>query len=125
MDLLFDMATYHALLKLRLHHELSLQMLDAMVHRLGSSLRRFKKYVCDIPDIQFSPEEIAKRERRKAREDEKRAKKGLPPISRREPKAPNPLSLNTSKIHKIHHSVNSIRRFGTTDNYTTQNVGCS
>ena len=122
LDLLFDLAAFHALAKLRIHHDLSLQMLSAVTRRLGDSLRKFKSQMCDKPDLGYTPEELAKRARRHAKEDEKRAKQGLPPAQRRGQNGPKPFSLSTSKIHKLSHYEYMIRRFGTTDGYTTQNV---
>ncbi len=108
-----------------MHHDLSLQMLSAVTQQLGHSLRKFKHQMCDNPNLGYTPEELAKRARRHAREDEKRAKKGLPPIQRLGQNSPKPFSLSTSKIHKLAHYEYMIRRFGTTDGYTTQNVSFS
>ncbi|KAK2467952.1 hypothetical protein APHAL10511_000247 [Amanita phalloides] len=46
MDLLFELATWHVLAKLRLHTETTLKGLETSTKRLGDALRTFKKVTC-------------------------------------------------------------------------------
>ncbi|KAF5356693.1 hypothetical protein D9758_013746 [Tetrapyrgos nigripes] len=69
-DLLFAMATWHALAKLRLHSETTLKILEGATHELGIQLRTFKKQVCDSMQTVETPKERTKRERREALEAE-------------------------------------------------------
>ncbi|KAK7458854.1 hypothetical protein VKT23_009864 [Stygiomarasmius scandens] len=73
-DLLFVMATWHALAKLRLHSETSLKAFEGATRELGIQLRRFKKEVCDTMTTTETPGEKTKRQRREAQEAEKKAK---------------------------------------------------
>ncbi len=48
MDLLFVMAHWHAMAKLRQHTELSLDILDSLTTQLGQSLRNFEEITCSV-----------------------------------------------------------------------------
>lgn len=45
-DLLFGLATWHALAKLRLHTESTIQSLENSTTRLGKVLRKFQSVTC-------------------------------------------------------------------------------
>ncbi|KAG2072966.1 hypothetical protein BDR04DRAFT_1127412 [Suillus decipiens] len=47
LDLLFELATWHALNKLRLHTKTTLHFLDNSTTRLGQALHQFKDVMCD------------------------------------------------------------------------------
>jgi len=46
MDLLFELATWHGLAKLRLHTESTVQALENSTTRLGIALRKFQSKTC-------------------------------------------------------------------------------
>jgi hypothetical protein len=46
MELLFTMAQWHGLAKLRMHHDLTLDVMDAVTSSLGVKLREFSKKTC-------------------------------------------------------------------------------
>ena len=66
MDLLFELATWHALAKLRLRTETTLRALDTSTKRLGNALRTFKKVTCVAYITKELPSEEAARGRRQA-----------------------------------------------------------
>jgi len=46
MDLLFELATWHAFAKLRLHAESTVRALETSTTRLGTALRKFQSTIC-------------------------------------------------------------------------------
>lgn len=66
LDLLWTLATWHALAKLRLHTSDTLTYLDDMTTALGQQLRRFKSDFCDHFITRELPRETSARGRRAA-----------------------------------------------------------
>ncbi|KAG5637871.1 hypothetical protein H0H81_002834 [Sphagnurus paluster] len=67
VSLLFTLAEWHALGKLRLHTETSLLWLDQCTSNLGSQLRKFKSDMCSRYDTRELPKEAQACIRREAR----------------------------------------------------------
>ncbi|TDL17170.1 hypothetical protein BD410DRAFT_886035 [Rickenella mellea] len=111
MDLLFYLQTWHGLAKLRVHTEDSLTCLEEATRGLGAQIRRFKKVTCDVYDTHELPAETAARGRRKRRIHT--ASSTVSPKTKQ-------LNLSTFKLHALEHYVQMIRRYGTTDSYSTQ-----
>lgn len=167
MTLLFTLAHWHALAKLRQHTDPSLDILESTTIRLAELLRDFQGKTCSNFDTQELKRESAARERRTAKKSA--ANKSLservtvpieasaiagsgPPIPVGESgplisvvgnappsvpitgkTAPEPpaakvgrrfkvLNLNTYKDHSLGDYVDTIRRNGTTDSYSTEPV---
>ena len=78
--LLFELATWHGLAKLRLHTETRVTDLENSATRLGR-LRKFKSEVCSAYATRDLPSEEAARGRRKAAKDAKGGKKPEPPVA--------------------------------------------
>ena len=115
--LLFRLAQWHALAKLRLHTDDSLRYLDDTTRLLGLQLRKFQDFTCNAFHTMKSPSETAARWWRK---DGK-----LGTTSRDICKSgarPKSFNLATYKLHALGDYVSTIRLFGTTDSYTTQIV---
>ena len=72
--LLFELATWHGLAKLRLHTETRVTDLENSATRLGR-LRKFKSEVCSAYATRDLPSEEAARGRRKAAKDAKGGQK--------------------------------------------------
>ncbi|KAJ8592982.1 hypothetical protein M405DRAFT_685055, partial [Rhizopogon salebrosus TDB-379] len=125
LDLLFELATWHALGKLRLHTETTLHFLDNSTTRLGRALRQFKKITCDAFATQELPKEVAARGRRKPAYS-KKGKSNAPPRKKKETASDSPrtrfFNMSTYKLHALGDYVKSIWLFGTTDNFSTQVV---
>ena len=116
--LLFRLAEWHALAKLRLHTEDTLALLHQALRRLGAQVRRFQRVTCPAFETKEIPQESAQRHRREAVDYQsgrrrKPARTGLLPKS---------LNLNTYKFHALGDYEKTIKMFGTTDSYTTQVV---
>lgn len=135
LDLVWECAFWHSLAKLRMHTESTLSILELSTTSLGDTARRFAKEL-EKPkyDIRELPAEEAARHRRDAQSNAKRTGKpkktpdapSKPAPSKGKAKASGPkrkqLNLHTFKFHNLRHYVDSIRRFGPTDGYSTQTV---
>ena len=127
LDLLYTLATWHALAKLRLHTEWSVTYLEVVTRALGRKLRAFVKSTCEKYDTRELPREVAARGRRKsalaARKPAKPRKMVVGKTSRTQTNArKKAFSLRTYKLHALGDYPRAIRTFGTTDVYSTQPV---
>lgn len=67
MEMLYLLAHWQGLAKLRLHTESTLSILDNVTRSLGISLRAFKKGTCSAYKTRELPSEAASRSRREAK----------------------------------------------------------
>lgn len=146
MDLLFTLAHWHALAKLRQHTDLSLEILQSVTILLGKLLRGFQQNICSKYDTRELKREVASRLRRTANQSttsksksaatESDAKSGpttgtgsSESLSTSKSKTVGrqckTFNLNTYKDHSIGDYVETIRTYGTVDSYSTESVGCS
>lgn len=102
LRLLYKATEWHALAKLRLHTESTLDLLEAVTREFGRLMRQFRDKTSD----EFNTVELPR---------ETGARKGGA--------RPKKLNLNTYKFHALGDYVATIRLFGTTDSYSTQLVG--
>jgi hypothetical protein len=133
--LLFELATWHGLAKLRLHTETTVQDLENSTARLGDLLRNFQNTVCPEYATYDLPAEEAVRRRRQIRkatappsthvyadsgseEDEGKKKKR----KKKRKRKTRQLTLDTYKLHSLGGYAKAIRQYGTTDNYNSQMV---
>ena len=122
--LLFDLATWHAYAKLRLHMDKTLSDFRTLTSTLGKSVHVFIKEVCSQYYTTELPDEMAMHSRRKAalakRPDapgatQKKTQKKSTTIRK-------DLNLTTYKYHALGDYPDLIARLGTTDNASTQTV---
>jgi hypothetical protein len=73
MTLLYRLAEWHALAKLRMHTDPTLDFLDSITSILGRELRRFRQIVCSAYSTKDLPKEKAARQRKKRRDQAKGA----------------------------------------------------
>ena len=116
--LLFRLAQWHALAKLCLHTDESLNYLEKVTRLLGGQLRKFLDFTCTSFNTMELPSETAAHWRRKAGKLST-SSSTAPHTSSTHPKLFN---LATYKLHALGDYVHTIRLFGTTDSYTTQIV---
>jgi len=123
LDLVFDLATWHAYAKLRKHTKYTIRSLRSQTKELGRLLRRFTNKTCSQYNTKRLPSEEAARIRRraaKAKENNKQTESGGstrehgPDVKR--------FNLATYKIHALGDYADHIERFGPTDCFTTQHV---
>ncbi|KAG2747227.1 hypothetical protein P692DRAFT_20737745, partial [Suillus brevipes Sb2] len=117
LDLLFDLASWHAFAKLRLHTDDTLALFDHATGTLGQTVRKFQRSTCEYYHTTELPQEYATRGKRHASLSAKQKGKGKlsgPKVKK--------LNLQTYKYHALGDYPSTIRRMGTTDNYSTQPV---
>lgn len=128
--LLYTFAEWHALAKLRMHTDETLESLEKATQDLGKQVRHFEAHTCSLFDTKELPKEEAARARRQQQKAAKnKMKKGAAGTASMAagPKVKK-FNLKTYKWHAMGDYVRSIRRFGTTDSYSTQpvcNVNCN
>lgn len=101
LRLLYKAAEWHALAKLRLHTETTLDLLEAVTKEFGYLMRQFRDKTSD----EFNTVELPRGAD---------ARKGGSRSSKKKV-----LNLNTYKFHALADYVAAIRLFGTTDSYST------
>jgi hypothetical protein len=73
MTLLYQLAEWHALAKLRMHTDTTLSLLDSITTILGRELREFCRTVCSAYSTKDLPKEQAARRQKKQRDQAKTA----------------------------------------------------
>ena len=153
------MAHWHGLAKLRLHTDVTLNIMDAVTTDLGKKMRSFKNTTCRVFETRELPRESKARLRRQKDSNSElpihgslmpindsgsstapschvtesgnrppEAASPLQPIvssnarSRGAARRPKTLNLNTYKHHALGDYTSTIRRYGTTDSYSTEAV---
>ncbi|KAG8932511.1 hypothetical protein FRC01_013537 [Tulasnella sp. 417] len=112
-DCLFILCYWHALAKLRLHTERTLELLEKATEDLGFHLRRFVAQVSQKIVAYETPKEKAARSRR-------RAKGKQQPVIEKDERKEKTFNMFTYKLHALGDYVASIRLFGTTESWSTQ-----
>ena len=114
-----------------MHTDVTLNLLDKVTTALGKELRVFSAETCTAFNTRELKREVAARNRkRKSKKQDKShshaaTSDSCHSVSRKqEPDTPRTklLNLNTYKVHALGDYVSTIRRFGTTDSYTTETV---
>ncbi|KAF8577949.1 hypothetical protein K439DRAFT_1648918 [Ramaria rubella] len=122
--LLFVMASWHSLAKLRMHTDSTLHQLDTLTTQLGQALRKFAGVTCRVFVTHELPRETAARARRAAKKamqqqqasaSSSRPNPIIPPTPQRKA-----FNMSTPKLHFLGDYVSTIKQFGTTDLYSTQ-----
>ncbi|KAH6897581.1 hypothetical protein BKA70DRAFT_1116289, partial [Coprinopsis sp. MPI-PUGE-AT-0042] len=115
---------WHALAKLRLHHDMTLQLLDDATVALGSQFRKFQVETCNEIATFELPGEADARARKALKTASSGASTsvssttdGTTVSTTRRPKS---YSLSTPKYHALGHYASQIRRFGTVDSFTSE-----
>lgn len=125
MRLLFTCSHWHGLAKLRLHTDITIDILDEVTTTLGAQFREFQQKVCPAFATRELPRETRARERKSqsksAASTEKRSKNSDSSTS---PKLKS-FNLDNYKHHSLGDYVQAIRDFGTTDSFSTQIVSTS
>jgi hypothetical protein len=126
LNLLFELATWHAFGKLRMHTETTLYHFDNCTTRLGKALRHFRDNTCKKFATHDLPRETAARARRRRLKSSKgknaRSERTNIDVEGDGPSKQRIFNLSTYKLHALGDYVRSIWLYGTTDNYSTQVV---
>ena len=119
-ELLFLLATWHAYAKLRLHTDTTLGMLETVAKALCQALRQFAAVTCPQYTTKELPREVNARIKRQQAQATRGARASNTTSNSVKVKRFN---LSTYKIHCIPDYPDAIRKYGTTDSYSTQTVG--
>ncbi|KAJ3558095.1 hypothetical protein NP233_g11576 [Leucocoprinus birnbaumii] len=111
MTLLYRLAEWHALAKLRMHTEGSLNLLQLMTREIGTLFCQFRDKSCSCFETMELPREAAARQCRSA-SSQNSSTNSHSRLKR--------LNLNLVKLHFMGDYFSHIHWFGTTDSYTTQ-----
>ncbi|KAJ3542953.1 hypothetical protein NMY22_g3318 [Coprinellus aureogranulatus] len=144
--LLYSMAHWHSFAKLRMHTDGSLAVLDDLTSSLGEDARAFTSQTCSAFDTRELKREYESRKRVEARKGSTKSTKRqnrrkattavndtgsdivepvrpssfVPDADEREGRRERTWNLSTPKFHGLGDVVSYIKRFGTTDSYSTQ-----
>jgi len=144
------MAHWHGLAKLRMHTDVTLELLSQVTISFGTKIRAFQEKTCAAFSTHELERERAARVRRQDKvkkaaagtksnaqkgkkataETESNTQKGTNATTKTDSQTqksssgrqPKQFSLNSYKFHALGDYCNTIRRFGTTDSYSTQPV---
>lgn len=120
-DLVYTMGYWHSHAKLRMHTDSTLEEFEDISRQVGQLMRKFEQTICRKYVTKELPREINARGRRTA----KLAAKGQMKSTNHQPGKARiaKFTFNTYKAHSLPDYPGTIRRLGTTDNYSTQAVG--
>lgn len=122
------MAHWHGLAKLRMHTDHTLTLLSQVTQSFGDKMRAFQEQTCSA----FQTRELERERVARMRRQEKDAAGAAVPGSsgskagkHNTARQSKQLNLRTYKYHSLGDYCHTIRRFGTTDSYTTEPVSFS
>ena len=118
LELLFICAHWHGLAKLRLHSDDTLDIMDDVTVGLGVQFHEFHNKICPKFQTRELPREAAACQRRTQKNHQSGANTET---NNKEPYLKN-FNLETYKYHLLGDYIAMIRRFGTTDSYSTTMV---
>ena len=130
-SLLFTTAEWHTLAKMRLHTDSTLAWLDESTKAFGKQIRHFQSHTCSFFDTRELPQEEAARSRcqkKKKVSINLTNPSPLAPLAAASTATPSAgtkkklFNLILIKLHALGDYVKTIKRFGTTDSYSTQPV---
>jgi len=121
-NLLFILATWHAYAKLHLHTDTTLRMFEEVSTALCQALRHFATVTCPCYATKELPWDVDARVT--WQQSQATCSRGANRKSNKTGKVKR-FSMNTYKIHCIPDYPNAIRKYGTTDSYSTQTVSLS
>ena len=103
-----------------MHTDTTLAILDDETTALGNQLHEFKSTTCPAFETQELSREMKARERRES----KKPSSSTTPSGPQKGHRPKTFNMQTYKCHSLGDYVFMIKRYGTTDSYTTAIVSC-
>jgi hypothetical protein len=107
-----------------MHTDTTLEILSQVTTSLGNSLREFEGKTCTMFQTRELERERTARQRRQEKNTSSNGEKPKPSAPKKKARKQKLLNLNTYKLHALGDYVSTIRRYGTTDSYTTEPVSC-
>ncbi|KIJ57944.1 hypothetical protein HYDPIDRAFT_34653 [Hydnomerulius pinastri MD-312] len=120
IKLLFLLAHWHGMAKLRMHTDETLGILENVTKALSEELRKFVTEICPAFAAKELRREAECRRRRQAREGGGGVTQTQGAANKGNDRHPKVLNLKTYKLHALGDYAAQIRRYGTTDSYSTQ-----
>ncbi|KIM57874.1 hypothetical protein SCLCIDRAFT_129484, partial [Scleroderma citrinum Foug A] len=121
--LLFLLSHWHGLVKLRMHTDDMLEVMEGVSRRLSNQLHMFVNATCPAFSTQELLREVESRRRHQAREgehDQNHTHGTLTTVTGSH--RPKVMNLSMYKLHALRDYPTQIRMYGTTDSYSTQSV---
>ena len=115
LELLFELANFHALAKLRLHTDVTVDLLEVSTDHMYRAMTSFAQTTCAAYDVYERADEVDARVRRQRVKDPNAPVDGVR-------KKVEFNTINTFKYHVLGHYPIYIRIRGPLDNYSTQTV---
>jgi hypothetical protein len=106
-----------------MHTDSTLELFSQITIAFGARIREFQAKTCPAFSTRELERERAARVRRQDKKKKATMETNCNPQKSSSGRQPKEFSLKTSKYHALGDYCNSIRRFGTTDSYSTQPVG--
>ena len=122
LDLLFLLATWQSLVKLQLHTDTTLTLLENVTKEFGRQLHQFTAKLCNNISTRWLPKEVEAITCRHAKVQSKSSSSISTSKSEANKKAEKKCNPNIYKIHAMGGYVQHIQWFGSTDSYLTQQV---
>ena len=123
---MFICAHWHGLAKLRLHTDDTLGILDETTMRIGDEFRAFAGKTCPTFDTRELDREVAARRRKRLPKAQGQLQvqghSSAPTGAATDEPRKKKFNLRTYKYHSLGDYANTIRRYGTTDSYSTEPV---
>ena len=113
-------AHWHGLAKLRMHSDLTLDVMDEVTTDLGKAFRHFEGEICPAYNATELPREADAR-RRRHRQNTGTTGKAKTKTTNDGPRRKT-FNLRIYKYHALGDYVRTIRRIGTSDSYSTTSV---
>jgi hypothetical protein len=122
MRLLFTCAHWHGLAKLQMHTDLTLDIMDGVTTAIGAGFRNFQMKVCPT----YTTRELQREANARKRRESKNTKAGADGLTLKscdnDGKKKKVFNIQTYKCHALGDYVETIRKYGTTDSYSTEPV---
>ena len=130
LQLLFICAHWHGMAKLRMHIDPTLDILDDVTVDIGNAFRTFNNETFPAFDTRELPREANARKRRQAKKAQANPRSSnqaldtSPDLEDEELDGPRrkTINLQTYKCHALGDYASTIRRYGSTDSYSTERV---
>lgn len=120
LKLLYPLCQWHGLVKLQMHTDETLQLMDNITKSLGDAIHAFEADTCPAFQTKELKHEAQSRQCREAHTHTRHEHMDTAaPTPARRTKTFN---LRTYKLHALSDYTSSTRMFGTTDSYLTQPV---
>ena len=122
LRLLFVLCHWHALAKLRMHTDETLDIFEVVTKDLGDHIRSFVSDTCPHFATKELSREAEARRRRRGHQNPSSSSTSSVATPHGHGRQPKGLNLQTYKLHSLADYPSQIRKYGTTDSYSTQSI---